>query len=196
MMEAKVEELENGRLHKVSIWHHAQPLLYAEVIDRWQHDEAFRTFYIGLLRKVPYPAYFWETPPVTARTVDQPFEFVQVNSPQLARVNPHIHAFRSYFQNVNAETPIVSFANLGGDAYLIVPCPLESHDMYTQIGVFTQKAPMSQQHALWRGVGEALTNRLSEKPIWVSTSGLGVYWLHIRLDSYPKYYTYQPYRQR
>ena len=31
----------------------------------------------------------------------------------------------------------------------------------------------------------------SKKPdqkLWVSTSGLGVFWLHLRLDSYPKYY--------
>lgn len=31
--------------------------------------------------------------------------------------------------------------------------------------------------------------------LWCSTSGLGVYWLHIRLDQYPKYYTYRPYKQ-
>jgi hypothetical protein len=30
--------------------------------------------------------------------------------------------------------------------------------------------------------------------MWVSTSGLGVYWLYIRLDSFPKYYNFQPYK--
>jgi len=29
---------------------------------------------------------------------------------------------------------------------------------------------------------------------WLSTSGLGVGWLHVRLDSRPKYYTYEPYK--
>ncbi|MDF9799652.1 hypothetical protein OKW21_004915 [Catalinimonas alkaloidigena] len=29
----------------------------------------------------------------------------------------------------------------------------------------------------------------------MSTSGLGVYWLHIRLDSRPKYYQFDPYRK-
>ncbi len=28
----------------------------------------------------------------------------------------------------------------------------------------------------------------------VSTNGLGVAWLHVRLDTRPKYYTFQPYR--
>jgi hypothetical protein len=32
--------------------------------------------------------------------------------------------------------------------------------------------------------------------MWLSTSGLGVAWLHIRLDSTPKYYQHQPYTSR
>ena len=30
-------------------------------------------------------------------------------------------------------------------------------------------------------------------PTWVSTAGGGVAWLHVRLDSAPKYYTHRPY---
>lgn len=26
--------------------------------------------------------------------------------------------------------------------------------------------------------------------VWLSTSGLGVYWLHFRIDARPKYYQY------
>ena len=37
-------------------------------------------------------------------------------------------------------------------------------------------------------------HRSPEETTWLSTSGLGVYWLHVRLDSYPKYYTYRPYK--
>ena len=50
---------------------------------------------------------------------------------------------------------------------------------------------------LWQTVGDSIQHTLlgrGNKPLWVSTSGLGVYWLHIRLDSFPKYYTYTPYR--
>ena len=48
--------------------------------------------------------------------------------------------------------------------------------------------------ALWRAVGDALRTRLGSRPTWVSTSGLGVSWLHVRLDRLPKYYTHAPYR--
>jgi len=33
------------------------------------------------------------------------------------------------------------------------------------------------------------------KTFWVSTSGLGVAWLHVRVDSKPKYYSHEAYRE-
>ena len=35
--------------------------------------------------------------------------------------------------------------------------------------------------------------RLGGKPVWLSTAGLGVGWLHVRLDDRPKYYRHAPY---
>jgi hypothetical protein len=33
------------------------------------------------------------------------------------------------------------------------------------------------------------------KPVWLSTAGAGVSWLHVRLDDRPKYYGYRPYQE-
>ena len=44
-------------------------------------------------------------------------------------------------------------------------------------------------------VGGAVQRRLGTKPVWLSTAGAGVSWLHVRLDDRPKYYGYAPYRQ-
>jgi hypothetical protein len=41
----------------------------------------------------------------------------------------------------------------------------------------------------------AVDEQLGEQPLWLSTAGTGIFWLHVRLDSRPKYYTYQPYRE-
>jgi hypothetical protein len=41
---------------------------------------------------------------------------------------------------------------------------------------------------------EGLEQELDDRPLWVSTSGLGVSWLHLRFDRRPKYYTHAPYR--
>jgi hypothetical protein len=63
------------------------------------------------------------------------------------------------------------------------------------LAAFVRLAPAQQQSALWRSVGEAMQRRLSKKPVWLSTAGAGVPWLHVRLDDLPKYYGYRPYRQ-
>ena len=54
---------------------------------------------------------------------------------------------------------------------------------------------------LWKQVGETMQLRLESdavdgKRVWLSTSGLGVPWLHVRLDSEPKYYTWTEYKER
>ena len=55
-------------------------------------------------------------------------------------------------------------------------------------------APAAQVHELWRAVGAAMQARLSPRPTWLSTAGMGVAWLHVRLDERPKYYGYALYR--
>ena len=49
--------------------------------------------------------------------------------------------------------------------------------------------------ALWQVVGEAMERRLGTEPVWLSTAGAGVSWLHVRLDDRPKYYGHAPYRR-
>ena len=44
-------------------------------------------------------------------------------------------------------------------------------------------------------VGAAMQRRLGAKPVWLSTAGAGVSWLHVRLDDRPKYYGYAPFRE-
>jgi hypothetical protein len=91
----------------------------------------------------------------------------------------------------------VTFPNLGGDAVLVAPCPGGSPQAYPHLAAFVRAAPMYQQHALWRRVGEAVDAWIgaTSDPVWVSTAGQGVFWLHVRLDSRPKYYNYELYRR-
>jgi len=107
-------------------------------------------------------------------------------------MRPDTEAFRSHF----AGEEVATFRNLGGDAILIAPSPDESTRTYPHLAAFLQKAPARQVRELWRSVGRAVCDALSDQPIWLSTSGLGVAWLHIRLDSSPKYYQHQPYKHR
>lgn len=172
-----------------------QPMCWSKVTNVWQTDPAFRDFFITILADAPFPAFFWETPPVTRYTVTSRFEFVVVNSRQLAGVPADCFAFASHFDSVPEGAPVTDFPNLGQDARLICPCPGEPLSAYSHIAEFSRTAKLEQQHELWKHVGKVLEQSLGPQPAWLSTSGLGVYWLHIRIDSRPKYYTFPPYRQ-
>ena len=186
--------MNNGRVLRNRLLCDEEPLSWSGVIDRWQNDRAFRGFFMSLLVDAPFPAYFWETPPVTISTIDKPFEFILADNHALVGVRSDQHAFADHFASAGADESVIEFANLGGDAILVVPCPDEPQAAYSQISEFARHAPDDQQHQLWAMVGAALERQLGAEPVWLSTSGLGIYWLHIRLDTTPKYYTHDPYR--
>jgi len=194
MYRTEIKRLDEGRVLHFRLLFNDRPLSWSDVMARWRNDRSFRCFFNSLLVDAPYPAYFWETPPVTSATLDREFEFVLVDSPQLNGVRTNQLAFANHFASIEPGKSVIEFSNLGGDATLVVPCPCGLLPAYSQIGVFARQAPEDQQDKLWQLVGAALERRLGTQPVWVSTSGLGIYWLHIRLDSTPKYYTYDPYR--
>ena len=193
---AEITELAKDCMLRYRLIQESRPLSWSDVVDRWQSDHSFRSFFISILVDAPFPAYFWETPPVTVATTNNEFEFVLVDSPQLEGVRPNVQAFAKYFASAESGTSVVEFPNLGGDAHLVVPCPRKPLSAYSQISAFARGAPNDQQHELWAMVGATLERQLGPKPVWLNTSGLGIYWLHIRLDSTPKYYTHEPYKHR
>ncbi|MCA9099621.1 MAG: hypothetical protein KDA63_00630 [Planctomycetales bacterium] len=164
---------------------------YSEVLARWHDDASFRSYFNDLLVECPFPSFRWETPPVTSSTLNRPFEFVVVRSDGLARPVEE-SAFAAFF---DTDKDVVAFPNLGGDAVLVVPCPLTDANIYGHLGSFVRSAPETQIQSLWRTVAHAMNERVSDRPVWLSTAGGGVAWLHVRLDDRPKYYSYTRYRQ-
>ena len=169
-------------------------MTFAEVIKSWKSDAEFRQFYISLISDMPYEALFWESPAITQSTISKLYEFVAVDSPSLVSVEPNSSAFEQYFNSDTNNESVVVFANLGNDAWLIAPCPIDSNNVYTHLAKFVREAPNVQCHEFFQKLGEEIEKKISNKPLWINTSGLGIYWLHARLDSYPKYYTYTPYK--
>jgi hypothetical protein len=165
---------------------------FADVVRGWQRDADFRTSFNALLAEAPYETFRWETPAVTTATLARPFEFVLLDSPGLAR-RPDPEAFAAHF--AGAKASVATFPNLGGDAILVVPCPVTEPSAYGHLAAFVRCAPDEQRHALWKVVGEVIAQRVGAKPVWLSTAGAGVPWLHVRLDDRPKYYGYSPFRQ-
>jgi hypothetical protein len=189
MWSARCQELANRQALKMAIELDSAPVPYAEILRRWQDDKEFRSFFISLLADSPFSAFRWETPPITASTARQPFEFVLLDSPGLAS-HPDPEAFADHFESEE----VVVFPNLGGDAILVVPCPNGPASVSGHLAAFLRGAPESQKHSLWAQVGKAMERRIGAAPVWLSTAGAGVSWLHVRLDDRPKYYGYAPYR--
>ena len=185
--------MDSGRVRRVGIRLDDKPVSYFEILEHWRSDHAFLAFFIDLLADAPYRAYLWETPPITKANAMRPFEFVFVDSPTLAGRSPDPITFASYFEDADVSAEAVVFANIGSDAVLVAPCPKGPSSAYTHLAAFARAAPAEQQHAFWRTIGSTVANDLSDRPLWLSTNGLGVSWLHVRLDTRPKYYNFRPF---
>jgi hypothetical protein len=172
--------------------HAGQIVTYAEVLTLWRDDAAFRMYFSSLLAAAPFTAFRWETPAVTAATIARPFEFVLLDSPGLAPFSEP-EAFAEHF--AGRHESVVTFANLRGDARLVVPTPEGPARAYKHVAAFVREAPPAQRDELWQHVALAMFDRLGIEPVWLSTAGAGVLWLHVRLDSTPKYYGHAPYRE-
>ncbi len=163
------------------------------VLTLLRDDETFRQAFIDALLSMPYLAFRWETPALVKKTLSAPFECVIVNSPRLERAASQ-RFFAEHFNNAEQRDLIINFQNLGGDALLIVPTPQTVDKAYTHLASFTRAASKAQNHALWQAIGKLTLVQCSDVPIWLNTAGGGVPWLHVRLDSRPKYYRYAPYK--
>jgi len=169
------------------------PVPFGTALECLGCDAAFRECFLQLLRQAPFAAYRWETPPVSSAAAGRTFEFVLIDAPGL-EVPADAHTFRAEF--AAAQSGVCVFRSLGGDARLVAPTPDQGTPVgvYSHLAAFVRGAPDEQVHALWSRVGLAAMEGLDEKPLWISTHGGGVAWLHVRLDSRPKYYGYAPYR--
>lgn len=166
-------------------------ITHSDFLDLLKSSGRFREFYNHLLATCRFRGFFWENRPVSSSNLNQTYECAVINSRFLAGCKPDSHSFKQYFRN---DKQVVTFQNLGNDACLIVPCPHVPHSAYSHIGPFTRHAPEAQIHDFWRTVALEMESRITDEPRWLSTSGLGVTWLHARIDSRPKYYQTEEYK--
>ncbi|MFQ5546773.1 MAG: hypothetical protein ACE5FV_00665 [Woeseia sp.] len=190
MWTAKSEPVDNGR--RVRIDADGHPVTFGDYLNLLENDRDFAIWYTNLLAEVGYQAFFWEHPPLRNDNMNSVVQFVLLDSPSLARLAPDPLAFSSHFDH-DSEADVAVFRSLGGDAVLLAPRPSGAPEAYAHLAAFIRHAGESQIQSLWRETGRAVRQHLSDRNLWLSTSGLGVSWLHIRLDTYPKYYQHRPY---
>lgn len=172
--------------------HRGAALSCAETISLWHKDEGFCAALSGWLAALPYVAFRWECAPFAAGALNRPFEFVVLDAPSLA-IPADPHPFAAHLARADAGS-VITFENLSRDALLVAPRARATANIYASLAPFVRGAPASQVRALWLAVAEALRLRLGPAPVWLSTAGDGVAWLHVRLDRRPKYFAWADYR--
>ena len=195
MITVNTTALAGGRAQKSAFARDSRTLTYGEVVEAWQTDEPFVRLFTAHLAGLPFAAFQWETPPVSRDNLARPFEMVQTDSPGLAAATPDRSAFAEHLSDAEITGALaVRFLNLGGDAMLVAPVGDDMEACCAHLGAFCRDASLDRQLALWRSVGEAVYRQVGSDPLWLSTAGHGIHWLHVRLDSRPKYYRHGPYK--
>lgn len=165
-------------------------MTWRDVLHAWSGSDNFADYFTGLLAGSAFDAFRWETPRLDEAGLEDAFEFVLVQSNEL-RGHADSSAFEEHF---TPNDPVVVFGNLGGDCVLVVPRPLAEWDDFGHLAAFLRSGSQKQIRCLWRETSAAVLKRVRTGPLWLSSAGAGVPWLHIRIDDRPKYYTYAPYR--
>ena len=203
-------------------------ITYKKFLSLLRKDEIIQKEFVKLLLNLPFDAIYFESQPVTKSKLNDEkntheFHFAIINAPNLAtfaRIGNyeafanHLKASSCNYKNndndnidinnndrKNIEDSSISFNNLGGDAKLIIPCPITGkNDNFGHLLSFLRTASsVTITNILERISIETLSlieNKEEEdnSTVWLSTCGTGVPWLHFRLDSRPKYYSYEPFK--
>ena len=186
------EELCKGT-SRTKLFADSKQITFVHIFDMWRSNDSFCHWYTELLTQSGFEAFFWETPAVTKMTATQNYEHVLVSAPSLTQLGPDSSSFFEKFQE-SPSSSVVTFSNLSRDAVLVVPKPVDHSTDYAHLAKFLRNASQAQSRELWRALGFAAQERISSAPLWISTAGMGVPWLHLRLDSRPKYYRHSPYK--
>jgi len=194
-------EAVGGGVIKVFLHHMNQrvlkPVTFAEAIGLYSSSREFSRAVVTVMKEAEMKAFFWEHPPLSAATREADYEFILAPAPSLEGITANSKAFDEHLTGLGGAPS--AFTNLGGDSLLVAPSvmPGTEESSYAHIGSFVHGAPEEQVLALMQAVGQKIERcceKVGHAPIYVSTSGLGVPWLHVRLDPRPKYYTHMPYK--
>ena len=191
MWSTTIESIPGGKRYRLQ--RSAAELSFRDYLTALGNDVEFANWYTDQLASCKFAACFWEHPPLTTTNADRGAEFVLVDAPSMVGVAANSEPFSNQFSTPDGPTP-VCFPSLGHDAMLIAPGPGVGPVAGPHLLTFVRQARRDQVLEFWRLVSRTALAQLSNSPMWLSTSGLGVYWLHVRVDSIPKYYQYSPYR--
>ena len=171
-----------------------RPVTVQSVLDALQTEPRVGSWFAACLAALPWRAFYWECPALTAATLSDPFECVALEAPSLIGLTAEPDAFRAHLDAAPPGSLVAVFPNIGGDAILVAPTEGEDRRGYPHLAAFLRAAPQAQIAAFFSALALQGLRLCQEAPAWLSTAGDGVAWVHGRVDRRPKYYRYAPYR--
>ncbi|MEM1357043.1 MAG: hypothetical protein AAGF89_02540 [Bacteroidota bacterium] len=170
----------------VRLFEEGRQLSWEQVLLGLQEQPTFALWYSQVLAETDLEGFLWEHPPIGVNDLTKAYEFRLYPAASMQSLPADPNTFAKYFNPSLA----VHFPNLRKDADLVVPTPISGINIsaYAHLAAFVSGAPQEQLVAFWRLVGERVMALISDDPLYVSTHGFGVYWLHVRLEGRPKYF--------
>lgn len=165
-------------------------------------DEKFRELICNIFKDCEYNNVYWEFPGINKTNMNNKAEFVIIKTNSFAKSN-HM-AFSEYFDDFQ-NIKIIQFKNSSKDCDLITPTPINNKNYYnscSDIMTFFKSAfvPEELLHQLLITIGSTMLKYLnanlttsSNQKKYLSTSGRGVQWLHVRICNTPRYYNHEEY---
>lgn len=185
-----LEQTNNSFRFKIKI--DDEYLSFKEVFDLWQISEDFVLFYVEQMKQFNFKAIYWEHPAVTLDYLDMEYECIVLKSKTLEDKLIDEKAFENY---IHTDELVTNFMNLGKNARLVVPTKQTDTPIYNHLCKFLNQGNEEQIIALFQSIGKCILEEVEQgKTIWLSTAGLGVIWLHVRMDTVPKYYKTKAFR--
>ena len=154
---------------------------WSEVLSEWESGN-----YPKIPKTIKSP-YFWRTS-VQSNKNDLIYKEEFIEDERLLNAKEDFKPFLEHLDKNKDEKYVISFPNLSGDTILVVPIPRKSK-RFTNMFYFMTNASEIQKKELWKKVAEQAKIFLkTNENIWISTHGLGVNYLHVRICNTPKYY--------
>ena len=166
------------------------PLSRQAFFEALRDETALRTTLTDVLVGLGMSAVAWECAPLSRANGARAMTQLVLPHPALARTEADPSPFADHLAGGSGTEGVRWFENFGKDARLVVPCEPRRGARFAHLVSFLEHASASQRDALWQLVGRLACEHLArtDAPVWVSTAGMAVPWLHVRLDLRPKYY--------
>jgi len=171
-----------------------RPVAVESFLNALQTEPRVGSWFGACLEALPWRAFYWECPALTAATLGDPFECVALEAPSLIGLAAEPDAFRAHLDAAPPGSLVAVFPNLSGDAVLVTPTEGDDGRGYPHLGAFLRAAPQAQIAAFFSALASQGLRSCREGSAWVSTAGDGVAWVHGRVDRRPKYYRHASYR--